>query len=69
MEKEGGKGMVEFMDEGMVGGDEGGRRGKGVRGGVGGLWGYGVGDLGVIWEMEEGGLGILVVEVGKGGEV
>lgn len=69
LDKQSAKRILDFMDERVSSRDEPRTTGKALKGPLGGLWRYRVGDFRVICEIEDGALRILVVQLGNRREV
>ena len=61
--------IVDFMDERIAGLEDPRSTGKALTGPQGGLWRYRVGDCRVIFDIQDGALRVLVVQVGNRREI
>ncbi len=57
--------ILDYMDERVAVLDEPRTLGKGLRGPLGGLWRYRVGDYRIICDLQDGALRVLVVRLGN----
>jgi len=69
LDKQSAKRILDFMDERVASRDDPRTTGKALKGPLGGLWRYRVGDYRVICEIQDGALRILVVQLGNRREV
>jgi mRNA interferase RelE/StbE len=68
LDKSDARGIVDFMDE-RVASDDPRRLGKALKGPLGDLWRYRVGDFRIICEIQDGVLTVLVLQIGNRREV
>jgi len=61
--------VVDFMDERVGRSDDARQLGKALRGPLGDLWRYRVGDLRILCDIQDGKLTVLVLQVGNRREV
>ena len=61
--------IADFMDERVASGDNPRRLGKALKGPLGDLWCYRVGDFRVLCDIQDGMLTVLVLQIGNRREV
>ena len=61
--------VVDFMDERVAASDDPRRIGKALKGPLGDLWRYRVGDYRIICDIQDGVLTVLVLQIGNRKEV
>jgi mRNA interferase RelE/StbE len=61
--------IVDFMDERIAPSDDARELGKALKGSLGDLWRYRVGDYRVLCDIQDGVMTVLVLQVGNRGEV
>jgi mRNA interferase RelE/StbE len=61
--------IADFMDERIASGDDPRRLGKALKGPLGDLWSYRVGDLRILCDIQDGTLTVLVLQIGNRREV
>jgi len=69
LDKQAAKRILDFMAERVAGRDDPRSTGKALKGPLGDLWRYRVGDFRVICDIQDGALRILVVQLGNRREV
>jgi mRNA interferase RelE/StbE len=61
--------IVDFMDERIASSDDPRRLGKAMKGPLGDLWCYRVGDFRILCDLQDGMLTVLVLQIGNRREV
>jgi mRNA interferase RelE/StbE len=61
--------IADFMDERIASGDDPRRLGKALKGPLGDLWSYRVGDLRILCDIQDGTLTVLVLQIGNRREI
>ena len=61
--------IVDFMDERIASGNDGRRLGKALKGPLGDLWCYRVGDFRILCDLQDDVLIVLVLQIGNRREV
>ena len=69
LDKQLAKRILDFMDERVSTRDDPRTTGKALKGPLGGLWRYRVGDCRVICEIQDGALRVLVVQLGNRSDI